>query len=227
MIGTLGDTWGRKPAMLFSFGLMGASVVGLALTPSYASIGWYAPLLAVLFRLLQGFALGGEVGPTTAFLLESGAAGQARALCLAAERHPVFRHPVRRLGRLCAGQSAVARGVRRNGAGASPCCWARRVVPFALRIRAPPARNPARDPRPAGQASRADGRAVVDRPAGTGDVGQRDHRHLHHELHDHLRHHTLGFARPGALPPPSPAGSGATWARFWAAFSATASDASR
>ena len=70
MIGTLGDTWGRKPAMLFSFGLMGFSVVGLALTPSYASIGWYAPLLAVLFRLLQGFALGGEVGPTTAFLLE-------------------------------------------------------------------------------------------------------------------------------------------------------------
>ena len=70
VIGTLGDTWGRKPAMLFSFGLMGASVVGLALTPSYAVIGWYAPLLAVLFRLLQGFALGGEVGPTTAFLLE-------------------------------------------------------------------------------------------------------------------------------------------------------------
>lgn len=70
VIGTLGDTWGRKPAMLFSFGLMGVSVVGLALTPSYASIGWYAPLMAVLFRLLQGFALGGEVGPTTAFLLE-------------------------------------------------------------------------------------------------------------------------------------------------------------
>ena len=70
VIGTLGDTWGRKPAMLFSFGLMGVSVVGLALTPSYASIGWYAPLLAVLFRLMQGFALGGEVGPTTAFLLE-------------------------------------------------------------------------------------------------------------------------------------------------------------
>jgi MHS family citrate/tricarballylate:H+ symporter-like MFS transporter len=70
VIGTLGDTWGRKPAMLFSFGLMGFSVVGLALTPSFASISWYAPLLAVLFRLLQGFALGGEVGPTTAFLLE-------------------------------------------------------------------------------------------------------------------------------------------------------------
>ena len=76
VIGTLGDRAGRKPAMLFSFGLMGVSVVGLALTPSYASIGWHAPLLAVLFRLLQGFALGGEVGPTTAFLLEAAPPGK-------------------------------------------------------------------------------------------------------------------------------------------------------
>src|SRR6187399_2843618 len=39
LIGPLGDRIGRKPAMLLSFGLMGVSVVGLALTPSYASIG--------------------------------------------------------------------------------------------------------------------------------------------------------------------------------------------
>ncbi len=70
VIGTLGDTWGRKPAMMFSFGLMGLSVAGLACTPSYAQIGIAAPMLAMLFRLMQGFALGGEVGPTTAFLLE-------------------------------------------------------------------------------------------------------------------------------------------------------------
>src|SRR6201996_4895833 len=63
MIAPLGDTWGRKPAMLFSFGLMGVSVVALALTPSYAAIGWYAPMIVVLFRLLQGFALGGQGGP--------------------------------------------------------------------------------------------------------------------------------------------------------------------
>ena len=71
LIGPLGDRIGRKPAMLLSFGLMGVSVVGLALTPSYASIGVAAPLLLVLFRLLQGFALGGEVGPSTAFLMEA------------------------------------------------------------------------------------------------------------------------------------------------------------
>ena len=71
VIGPLGDRIGRKPAMLFSFGLMGLSITGLALTPSYASIGIAAPILVVLFRLLQGFALGGEVGPATAFLLEA------------------------------------------------------------------------------------------------------------------------------------------------------------
>jgi MFS family permease len=71
LIGPLGDRIGRKPAMLFSFGLMGFSIAALALTPSYASIGVAAPILVVLFRLLQGFALGGEVGPSTAFLLET------------------------------------------------------------------------------------------------------------------------------------------------------------
>jgi MFS family permease len=76
LIGPLGDRIGRKPAMLLSFGLMGASIIGLALTPSYASIGVAAPILLVLFRLLQGFALGGEVGPSTAFLMEAAPANK-------------------------------------------------------------------------------------------------------------------------------------------------------
>ena len=76
LIGRLGDRIGRKPAMLFSFGLMGASIVGLALTPSYAAIGVAAPVLVVLFRLVQGFALGGEVGPSTAFLMEAAPPGK-------------------------------------------------------------------------------------------------------------------------------------------------------
>ena len=71
LIGPLGDRIGRRPAMLLSFGLMGFSVMGLALTPSYASIGVAAPVLLVLFRLVQGFAVGGEVGPSTAFLMEA------------------------------------------------------------------------------------------------------------------------------------------------------------
>jgi MFS transporter, MHS family, citrate/tricarballylate:H+ symporter len=71
VIGRMGDRIGRKPAMLLSFTLMGVAIVGLALTPSYAMIGPVAPVLVLLFRLVQGFALGGEVGPTTAFMAEA------------------------------------------------------------------------------------------------------------------------------------------------------------
>lgn len=70
-IGRIGDRHGRKPAMLLSFSLIGIAVVGLALTPSFNRIGILAPVLAVAFRMLQGFALGGEVGPSTAFLMEA------------------------------------------------------------------------------------------------------------------------------------------------------------
>jgi MFS family permease len=71
VIGGMGDRVGRKPAMVFSFTLMGVAIVGLALTPSYAAIGPAAPALVLLFRLVQGFALGGEVGPTTAYMAEA------------------------------------------------------------------------------------------------------------------------------------------------------------
>jgi MHS family citrate/tricarballylate:H+ symporter-like MFS transporter len=71
VIGRWADRRGRKPAMILSFSLMGVALTGLALTPSYAAIGMAAPVLAVLFRLLQGFALGGEVGPNVAYLLEA------------------------------------------------------------------------------------------------------------------------------------------------------------
>ena len=71
VIGRMGDKIGRKPAMVISFTLMGVAIVGLACTPSYAMIGPAAPILVLLFRLVQGFALGGEVGPTTAFMAEA------------------------------------------------------------------------------------------------------------------------------------------------------------
>ena len=71
VLGTMGDTKGRKPAMLLTFALMGAAILGLAATPSYAQIGIAAPAIVILLRLLQGFALGGEVGPSTAFMAEA------------------------------------------------------------------------------------------------------------------------------------------------------------
>jgi MFS transporter, MHS family, citrate/tricarballylate:H+ symporter len=77
VIGRMGDRRGRKPAMVLSFSLMGIAIVGLALVPSYARIGVTAPVLAIFFRVLQGFALGGEVGPTTAVLLEAAPPGRS------------------------------------------------------------------------------------------------------------------------------------------------------
>jgi len=71
VIGRIGDRAGRKPAMLLSFTLMGVAMLGLALTPSFRTIGVAAPVLAILFRLVQGFALGGEIGPSTAYLIEA------------------------------------------------------------------------------------------------------------------------------------------------------------
>jgi MHS family citrate/tricarballylate:H+ symporter-like MFS transporter len=76
VIGTYGDRVGRRAAMLLSFSLMGIAIVGLALTPSFARIGMAAPILLLLFRLIQGFALGGEVGPSTAFLIEAAPPGR-------------------------------------------------------------------------------------------------------------------------------------------------------
>jgi MFS family permease len=57
--------------MLISFSLMGAAMVILALTPSVAVIGMAAPVIVIICRLAQGFALGGEVGPSTAYLIEA------------------------------------------------------------------------------------------------------------------------------------------------------------
>jgi MFS family permease len=70
-IGAYADRAGRKPAMLLTIGLMAIGMLMIALAPGYASIGIAAPGLVVLGRMIQGFALGGEVGPSTAFLLES------------------------------------------------------------------------------------------------------------------------------------------------------------
>ncbi|MDP1632657.1 MAG: MFS transporter [Caulobacter sp.] len=71
VIGRMADRVGRKPAMLLTFTLMGVAMLGIGLTPGFAAIGVIAPVLAVTFRLIQGFALGGEVGPNTAFLIEA------------------------------------------------------------------------------------------------------------------------------------------------------------
>ena len=71
VLGGYADRVGRKPAMLFSMTLMGVAIAVLALTPGYATIGIAAPIIAIGARLAQGFALGGEVGSATSYMMEA------------------------------------------------------------------------------------------------------------------------------------------------------------
>jgi MFS family permease len=71
VIGNFADRVGRRPAMMLCFLLIGISIIGMALIPSYAHIGIAAPILAVTARMMQGFSLGGETGTNTAYLMEA------------------------------------------------------------------------------------------------------------------------------------------------------------
>jgi MFS family permease len=70
VIGAFADHAGRKPAMMLTIALMAIGMLLLAATPPFAAIGYAAPAIVVFARLLQGFALGGEVGPATSYLIE-------------------------------------------------------------------------------------------------------------------------------------------------------------
>lgn len=70
LIGLYADRAGRKPAMLLTIALVTIGTLGLVVCPSYDSIGLAAPIIVVLCRLVQGLALGGEIGPATSFLVE-------------------------------------------------------------------------------------------------------------------------------------------------------------
>jgi MFS transporter, MHS family, proline/betaine transporter len=69
-IGHLADRYGRKPAMTLTLWLMALGSLIFVAAPTYAQIGIAAPILLILGRLVQGFAVGGEVGASTAMLLE-------------------------------------------------------------------------------------------------------------------------------------------------------------
>lgn len=65
-----GDMFGRKKVFAFSILLMSLSTLGMAIMPTYATIGVMAPILLVLMRILQGAAIGGEVPGAWTFVAE-------------------------------------------------------------------------------------------------------------------------------------------------------------
>src|SRR3989442_7014985 len=66
--GRIGDLVGRKYTFLITIVVMGASTAAVGLLPTYAKIGFLAPILLVLLRLLQGLALGGEYGGAATYV---------------------------------------------------------------------------------------------------------------------------------------------------------------
>jgi len=70
VFGRLGDLIGRKYTFLLTLVLMGGSTFLIGLIPSYKTIGYAAPILVLILRLIQGLALGGEYGGAATYVAE-------------------------------------------------------------------------------------------------------------------------------------------------------------
>lgn len=76
VFGYFGDRFGRKHTFILTIVLMGLATAGVGLVPSYAAIGWLAPALILLMRVVQGLALGGEYGGAAIYVAEHAPAGR-------------------------------------------------------------------------------------------------------------------------------------------------------
>ncbi len=70
MLGHWGDTIGRKWVLLWCMFVMGLSTMAVGLAPTYDQIGIWAPVLLVVLRLIQGFAVAGEISGSSSMILE-------------------------------------------------------------------------------------------------------------------------------------------------------------
>jgi MFS family permease len=71
IIGHFGDRIGRRPMLVLTLLTMGASTLAIGFLPTFETIGFWAPVLLVLLRLVQGFAAGGEWGGASLFGIEN------------------------------------------------------------------------------------------------------------------------------------------------------------
>src|SRR5947209_19097630 len=70
VFGRIGDLVGRKYTFLVTIVVMGAATFAVGLLPTFAALGWLAPVLLVTLRLCQGLALGGEYGGAATYVAE-------------------------------------------------------------------------------------------------------------------------------------------------------------
>ena len=68
--GRIGDLIGRKYAFLVTLVIMGGATAIVGLLPTYATAGWFSPIVLILLRVLQGLALGGEYGGAAVYVAE-------------------------------------------------------------------------------------------------------------------------------------------------------------
>jgi MHS family shikimate/dehydroshikimate transporter-like MFS transporter len=94
LFGHFGDRTGRKFSFLLSIAIVGGTTCLTGLLPGYAKLGIVAPVLLVVFRVVQGIGIGGEFGGTSSLLAEFGAERRSRAfLDVSGESwHPLRRH---------------------------------------------------------------------------------------------------------------------------------------
>ncbi|HHT5259956.1 shikimate transporter [Klebsiella michiganensis] len=71
IFGHFGDRLGRKRMLMLTVWMMGIATACIGLLPSFNQIGWWAPVLLVLLRAVQGFAVGGEWGGAALLAVES------------------------------------------------------------------------------------------------------------------------------------------------------------
>src|ERR1700678_2385070 len=70
VLGHLGDTHGRKTVLLVCMFIMGFSTMAVGILPTYEQVGVLAPVLLVVLRLIQGFAVAGEISGSSSMILE-------------------------------------------------------------------------------------------------------------------------------------------------------------
>jgi MFS family permease len=79
IFGHIADRRGRKDALVYALVLMGVSSLLIGLTPTYDSIGIAAPILLIVFRLVQGISFGAEFGTAATWVVEQAARSRHRA----------------------------------------------------------------------------------------------------------------------------------------------------
>jgi MFS family permease len=79
VFGRLGDMIGRKYTFLVTILIMGSSTFLVGVLPSFATIGWAAPIILIALRMLQGLALGGEYGGAATYVAEHAPQGKRGA----------------------------------------------------------------------------------------------------------------------------------------------------